>query len=454
MALRSPVERHGSDLELDALPPSTDRAPIEEAEGRGIVSTLGSNFPGRPQVVLIKGRRGWCHAEGWRLENNLLWGVGLLELANAGDFAANVWNDVPVPVFVVILCAIGGTAAGVICTFAFADSIKAWHNIQFLRGQRAELRAARSRQLDDEQASGSSLEVLDELTKRELRTEAINRWGMDLLMGGAAVLISIGTFMAIGGNNHRIWVASNLLSGYVGNTPVLIFGLVNAFWQVVIWKKMHHHDRAAKKKLQGHPELALIRKRCFNVQIYSVANGMATIMGGVGSMLTPTFWWAYIILIPVIITSFFCNYWWRRKVGYDRPHDSTSVISSASLIDEIRVACRAKNIVENHPGAALPHLVTEYEKPDGLLLFFISHGLFEAFCLRLVNEKLLFPHNGDAETSQLCIDTDCLSALYQCHSSAFWKTGEELLRLEGPKHFRHRRRFFTELLGEHLSHSV
>jgi hypothetical protein len=38
-----------------------------------------------------------------RLKNSLLAGVGFLELANAGDFAANVWNEIPVPHFAAAL---------------------------------------------------------------------------------------------------------------------------------------------------------------------------------------------------------------------------------------------------------------------------------------------------------------------------------------------------------------
>ena len=53
-----------------------------------------------------------------RLRNNLLMAVGFLELANAGDFAANVWNQVPPPKYAVALMVVGGTGALSIIYFA------------------------------------------------------------------------------------------------------------------------------------------------------------------------------------------------------------------------------------------------------------------------------------------------------------------------------------------------
>ncbi|KAK6081099.1 integral membrane protein [Seiridium cupressi] len=397
--------------EPPALPPSAQPISLQDVEANGVTNAFCSNFPGQDHVILVRGRRGWALTEGWRLENNPIMGVGLLEPANAGDFAANIWNDVPVPLHAVILMAIGGTVAGVLCTFAFADSIRAWHNMQFLRRQAAELQA----QKKDAQPRQPGRETIDKLTKRELRTEIVNRWSMDILMGVGSVLISIGTFMAIGGADHTVFFA-------------------------------------AEKSLQGQPALAAIRKRCFNVQLYSIVNGTSTVLGGVGSMLTPTWWWGYVILLPVIIASFLCNLWWRRKVGYDRPDiNSASITSPENLMDELRVARRIKQIIEDHPGAALCHLVPDREKPDGLLTFSASHGLFESFCQKLAGDESLCPLPDRSKAAQLSLDRDSLSELFYCHQSRFLKIAEGLLHAEGPKHFRHRRKFFTEFLGEYTA---
>src|SRR6478736_3378061 len=91
--------------------------------------------PGPDSVTLAKKRSQWSCIDDNRLRNNLFAAVGFLELANAGDFAANVWNEVPVPIYAIVFMAIGGTAAFVLSICAFFDSRKAWRNIKFLRQQ-------------------------------------------------------------------------------------------------------------------------------------------------------------------------------------------------------------------------------------------------------------------------------------------------------------------------------
>ena len=50
-------------------------------------------------TTFVRQRNGWTAQGQRRLKNSLLAGVGLLELGNAGDFAANVWNQIPEPHF-------------------------------------------------------------------------------------------------------------------------------------------------------------------------------------------------------------------------------------------------------------------------------------------------------------------------------------------------------------------
>ncbi|KAK7431288.1 hypothetical protein QQZ08_002059 [Neonectria magnoliae] len=271
--------------------------------------------PGLNQVTLSKGRRRWSYPQGLRFEHNLHWAVGLLELANSGDFAANIWNDTPVPVYAIVFMAVGGTAAAVLSVFALRDAGKAWHNIKFLRNQRRLSREHKTKQLNDGRLVHQANVLLD-IATRELYTEVINRWGMNILMGGGAVLISVGTFLAIGGANPKVWLASNILSGYLGNAPIALYGIVNFVWAIIVCRKKQSHRIEAENKLKGTVAVLLLKRYCFNVQLYFAINGTASMVGGVGSMLTATRWWAYVILIPVIISAFFCNYWWRKRVGY------------------------------------------------------------------------------------------------------------------------------------------
>lgn len=54
-------------------------------------------------TTFVRQKKGWTPKEQYRLKNSLLAGVGLLELGNAGDFAANVWNQIPIPHFAMAL---------------------------------------------------------------------------------------------------------------------------------------------------------------------------------------------------------------------------------------------------------------------------------------------------------------------------------------------------------------
>src|SRR6478735_2365382 len=228
--------------------------PSATAEPAPTSTTL--HIPGPSSVTLTKFRSQWSCIDDNRLRNNLFAAVGFLELANAGDFAANVWNDVPVPIYAIVFMAIGGTAAFVLSICAFFDSRKAWRNIKFLRQQKQYLETEKENLPAGAESRG--LDVFIEITTRELRIEIINRWAMDLLMGGGAMLISIGTYMAIGGANRKVWHASNILSGYLGNAPIALFGLISAIWASMVVSKMRSHVAVAKKELQGSPSLPLL----------------------------------------------------------------------------------------------------------------------------------------------------------------------------------------------------
>jgi hypothetical protein len=56
-------------------------------------------------ATFIKKKGAYTPIMQYKLRNSPLAGVGFLELANAGDFAANVWNKVPVPIYGAVLMA-------------------------------------------------------------------------------------------------------------------------------------------------------------------------------------------------------------------------------------------------------------------------------------------------------------------------------------------------------------
>ncbi|KAF5005283.1 hypothetical protein FDECE_8269 [Fusarium decemcellulare] len=407
--------------------------------------------PGPQHVTLAKNKSRWSCVDSPRLRNNLFGAVGFLELANAGDFAANVWNDTPVPIYAIVFMAIGGFSALVLSICAFADSKHAWRNITFLRQQRKLFEDEKRRRVADSEQS-HDVDVLLEITIRELRIEIINRWAMDILMGGGAVLISVGTFMAIGGANRRVWLASNILSGYLGNAPIALFGLISSTWAVIIWMKMRSHKAAATEKLQGSPVLAMLQRRCFAVQVFYAINGTATILGGVGSMLTAERWWGYVILIPVIISSLFCNVWWRKRVGYDRPYiPAPPPLSTDGLIQALELTAQIRRAIQDGPGASLEQIIGGPAALEDVLAFFVKHDLFEQFCLCMVKDKRTRGILGDVGAARVELGVSKILALPELHHELILGVAEHFLRDQGQRHFLHRERFMIEVLGTHLS---
>lgn len=96
---------------LDSPSPDSDPRPEQDgASNETIATTLKTPsvldtpaFGDREAAAFVRGKKGWIPSDQYRLKNSLLFGVGLLELANAGDFAANVWNQIPVPRFAMVL---------------------------------------------------------------------------------------------------------------------------------------------------------------------------------------------------------------------------------------------------------------------------------------------------------------------------------------------------------------
>ncbi|RDA84067.1 hypothetical protein CP532_0782 [Ophiocordyceps camponoti-leonardi (nom. inval.)] len=344
-----------------------------------------------------------------RLENNLPWAVGFLELANAGDFAANVWNEVPVPQYAMVLMAFGGTLA-------------------FLRS------------------------ALRSVSFRELYNEIINRLAMDILMGAGALLIAAGTFMAMGGGNERVWYASNILSGYLGNTPLALFALVNSSWAGYLAYTAQRHVRATRSS----PASALVKRRSRNVQVFCLINGTAAVVGGVGSMLTATRWWAYVLLAPVVVSSIFCNLWWRRRVGYTRAR--TCFSSVEELLSDLEFAAWADVILRKSSSSSRPlsRLMADPSSLPEVLRWLRRHHLLPDVCVAAANDPHLRPalvassvSASDKSTSELDLGLPELLALPAALHPRLLDVADECVGRLGALHFRHRERFLAELLGSY-----
>lgn len=445
------------------LPP-TPAADAAEAEAHD----KSPQPPAEPAAAATKGvtlvRAGddgpWGLARGSRLRNNLLGAVGFLELANAGDFAANVWNQLPVPLFAAVLMGLGGTLAVGMSVVAFVDARRAWRNVGFLRRQRRRLRRGRGRRApgghdDDDDAAPAApadraLDVLLAVVFRELGCEVINRWALDVLMGSGAVLIAAGTYLAIaGGEGDAVFAASNLLSGWIGNTPIALFGLVNSAWAAYMWAKAQAHAAATRRLLPGSRAAGLVRRRSRAVQVFCVINGTASVLGGGASLVTSIYWWGYVVLIPVIVASVFCNQWWRRRVGYTRAELGPAELRPTDLAADLEFAARAGLVLRERRGqpALLGHLVGDPASLPDVLVFADRHALLPDLCVAVAADPKLRDALCGPDASELEMRPGDLLALPpRLHADVVDKAQECLGRV-GRRHFGNRERYLAELLG-------
>ena len=227
-------------------------------------------------------------------------------------------TEVPVPTYAVVLMAVGGPLALAIWFFAFKDARLSWRNILLLREERRYLRKQRADYIQDTQIVHYLDSRLD-VNFREMGTGLVDRIGMDTVMGFGAVMVGIGTYMAIGGANPGVFQASNLLSGYIGNVPVALYGTANAVWSAYVWRRAYRHGIAGAKELKADIIELAPKRRVRTVKTHATINGVTGIIAGAASLITATLWYGYPILVPCIISSILCNYIWRHRIGYDRP---------------------------------------------------------------------------------------------------------------------------------------
>ncbi|KAL6252610.1 hypothetical protein RBB50_000329 [Rhinocladiella similis] len=298
-----------------------------------------------------KGRQYYISDSHNNLRNSLLALVGFLELANAGDFAANVFNEIPVPTFAAVLMGIGGCVALSFCAVAIWDARLSYQNIQVLKRERRALLSLRRHvqqttttnvapSSQHHQQSSASTEkssprsswtpshhlavsVYLDVNIFETRTELVDRLLMDLTMGFGALLVGVGTLMAIAGANPRIFEASNLLSGYIGNGPAALYGLLRAMWSAYVYLRTMRHQRAVRRSTTATtltPEITqALNRRYARLKFYAFLAGPTSLVAGAASLVTATRWWGYTMLAPCIFLSWVCNTLYRKEIGYTRP---------------------------------------------------------------------------------------------------------------------------------------
>lgn len=372
-------------------------------------------------------------------------GIGFLDIANSGDFAANVFNHVPVPIYAIVLMAIGATVALGMSLFAFSDLKSSWKNVKLLKEERTLLKA-----MDGDRAAEL------EINHRDLRTEIFDRAGVDIAMGIGAFLIAIGTYMAIGGASHKVFVASNLLSGYIGNALPAVYGLCNVGWSINVWIRAHNQVSAVHVHLQDGVPKDLLLRRGRGVQEHAILTAVVCLVSGALSMVTPTHWWPYPVLLVCGLAFLYSTWVYKTQIGYERPLLTHDVhLEKATLIDEICFLQLVEEALREDHNAWLALGLAGLSMAD-LLTFVIRCDLFEPLCCQLLNESCLVKQHFDAvSTSTTTVSEHVLLELDKL-GQVIEITRFARLCLErcGLKQITIRKRYLQEALGSCLLHHI
>lgn len=421
-------------------------------------------LPGAAECLdFVKTRSGrFRPAKQTKLQNSLLGAVGFLEAANAGDFAANIWNETPVPTYALVIMAIGATVALGMIYWCVKDGRLSYSNLRALKEEREYLRQQRKLHQDDT----NMLRTIDcflDMNTRESGTELIDRIGSDTLLGISALLVGVGTFMAMDGDHDSAnYKASNLLTGYIGNTLPAIFGVCNLLWSSYVWVRAKKQQRAALNYVKGSTRISqMLKNRTSSIQFHAALNGLTGLVAGSAALATATQWWAYVLLVPCIITSGTVNIFWRKRVGYERPFvlGQISSIDQDTVFEALRYAneChrRVLRVQASGEGDAFTCLVPDTSSLLCALDFIRKNNLFEDFCLRVLEDKelsgRLFGYAEFATESSVhgpTIDWHSLSALEdEVLMIRLLQTARDLLNELAPKCFRYQERHLLEVLG-------
>jgi hypothetical protein len=368
--------------------------------------------------------------------------IGFLDIANSGDFAANVFNHVPVPIHAIVLMAVGGTLALCMSVFALTDVMRSWRNIRLLREERQLLGA-----------SGSDKAAELELNHRDLGTEIFDRAGVDIAMGFGAFLIAIGTYMAIGGASRKVFLASNLLSGYVGNALPAVYGLCNVGWSVSVWIRAHRQVLAVSIHLQDGVPKSLLLLRGRRVQEHAILTAVVCLVSGALSMVTPTHWWPYPILLVCGLAFLYSTWVYKSQIGYERPllTDDGS-LGKAFLIDEICFLEVVEKVLKGDSDTWLALRLEDLLIPD-LLQFVIRCDVFEHLCCQLLNESCMFERRSDALSPTNMVSARLLSELDKAEQITQVSDAAKIcLGQHGLKQVKIRKRYLLEALGSCLLH--
>ena len=263
-----------------------------------------------------------------------------------------------------------------------------------------------------------------------------------------------GTHDAIDGADPRVFLVSNLMSGYIGNAPVALYGMANAIWSAYVWRRAHRHGVEGEKELDVGVVKSALKRRLRRVKTHAAVNGVSGIVAGGASLVTATMWYGYPILVVCIISAILCNYFWRHRIAYDRPLvRQTMRTDKLSLIRELESVICAQRILEEAPTESLPNVVSDPQSIASVVEFLSKINLFEDFCIRLLKDVPLATSIFGTLNENLTVDPQKLLEADKSYIPRCLEIAQTCISEMGPTHLRYQERYLLESLGCYLCSS-
>lgn len=356
---------------------------------------------------------------------------------------------------------LGGIAALGMIYFSIRDGRLSLANLRALRKERAYLREqlVLHRKTPGNANMVRTIECFLDMNTRETGTELVDRVGMDVLLGFSSLVVGIGTLMATeGDHSSAVFAASNLLSGYIGNTPCAIYGVANLLWSSYVWARARKQQRAALNYVRSSTRISqMLRNRTSSIQMHAALNGITGIVAGMAALVTATMWWGYVVLTPCVVTSGLVNLFWRRCVGYERPlvlHSITS-IDQDTVLEALRHASSCRERIQRGEMAelmdAFTTMVSDTDSLDCALEVVKKNNMMEEFCRRLLQDKDVSPtlHSSyEVRNGVPAVDWPQLLATEdRLWHEIFLRVAKETINESALRSFIYQERHLLEVLG-------
>jgi hypothetical protein len=149
-----------------------------------------------------------------------------------------------------------------------------------------------------------------------------------------------------------------------------------------------------------------------------------------------------------------CNYFWRKKLGYDRPvlgHVSLARMQLTPLVEDLEYVIAMQRGLSG-PDISLPQTIVQTGSYESMLQFIVRNHMLEIYADSLAHDKKtrhILLEIPAFEPDQITVTHDTLLRLpsSQARTQILLDHGKRFLCTDGVRIFTHREQYLLELLG-------